>query len=302
MLRSISSAAVACTRGLISQARWQTNAALAREQERLEKLKQLGDFGQPTAATHPGRLADDEITPQISASEYAARRAGVSALARLPPVFRCSLLPTSAGTVRRISFACARADPAPPPPENARRRAAFAARMPPDSVAVLCAAPTLYNTGTAVPVPTAYRQRGNFLYLTGVTQPGCVAILEKPGGAPAPRFTLLVPPADAWHTLWNGPRHAPQTPRCCCHRHRCAAAQRCHHRSSPPPLVAPGAGRLRALSSVVASLWLSQAHRRRRRGLRRGGRGGGLGPHGGGGRGGAVAGGQGVHFVGRAAR
>ena len=42
--------------------------------------------------------------------------------------------------------------------EYAARRAALAARMPPDSLAVLAAAPVLRFHGTEIPVPSAYRQ------------------------------------------------------------------------------------------------------------------------------------------------
>jgi hypothetical protein len=42
--------------------------------------------------------------------------------------------------------------------EYAARRAALAAAMPPDSVAVIAAAPVIKYHGTAIPVPSAYRQ------------------------------------------------------------------------------------------------------------------------------------------------
>jgi Xaa-Pro aminopeptidase len=51
-------------------------------------------------------------------------------------------------------------------------------------------------------------QDSDFLYLTGCTQPGVVALLERGGAAGPPRFTLVVPPAEGaeHHRLWWGPR------------------------------------------------------------------------------------------------
>ena len=49
--------------------------------------------------------------------------------------------------------------------EYAARRAALAARMPPDSVAVLAAAPVLQYHNTFIPVPSAYRQARRGLVL-----------------------------------------------------------------------------------------------------------------------------------------
>jgi Xaa-Pro aminopeptidase len=49
-----------------------------------------------------------------------------------------------------------------------------------------------------------YRQDADFFYLTGVSQPDCLALFQKTerGG----RFSLLVPPHDARDVTWHGPR------------------------------------------------------------------------------------------------
>lgn len=77
------------SREFVRQARWQTNVAASRqlsaEQERLERVRHLGDFGQPSPATHPGHIRETEVTRGICKSEYEARCA-TSTPHGLPPL------------------------------------------------------------------------------------------------------------------------------------------------------------------------------------------------------------------------
>lgn len=66
------------------------------------------------------------------------------------------------------------------------RRRALAEAMPPGAVAVVASAPQAYMTGM---IPYPYRQDADFLYLTGVCQPGVALISQS-------CFTLFVPNPD----------------------------------------------------------------------------------------------------------
>ena len=48
-------------------------------------------------------------------------------------------------------------------------------------------------------IPYPYRQSADFLYLTGITQPAALAVLDS-----SARFTLFVPDHDAWREQWDG--------------------------------------------------------------------------------------------------
>ena len=89
--------------------------------------------------------------------------------------------------------------------EYASRREALGQAMPGGSCAVLVSAPTLFYPGTVIPVPSLYRPNTDFFYLTGVTQPDCVAVLHK-DAAQQLRYTLLTPAPDASDRTWHGPR------------------------------------------------------------------------------------------------
>ena len=90
--------------------------------------------------------------------------------------------------------------------EYAARRAAVGETMPGGSCAVLVSAPVLRYPGTVIPVPSLYRADADFLYLTGVTQPDCVALLHKDAVTQQLRYSLLTPPLEATDRTWHGPR------------------------------------------------------------------------------------------------
>lgn len=95
--------------------------------------------------------------------------------------------------------------------EYAARRAALAARLQPGAVVVIPAAPVLRFHGTAIPLPSAYRQDADMFYMTGCSEPGVVAVLEVAGSG-APRFTLAcAPPDDGSHRTWWNSRASPAT-------------------------------------------------------------------------------------------
>lgn len=82
--------------------------------------------------------------------------------------------------------------------EFAARRAALAALLPPGAVALLPAAPITYMAGV---IPYPFRQSADFLYLTGITQPYALAVVDCDA-----RYRLFVPDPDAWRETWDGAR------------------------------------------------------------------------------------------------
>ncbi|KAL4459002.1 hypothetical protein ABPG75_013867 [Micractinium tetrahymenae] len=82
--------------------------------------------------------------------------------------------------------------------EFAARRAALAAMLPPGGVALVPAAPLVYMAGV---IPYPYRQSADFLYLTGITQPYALAVVDS-----SQRYSLFVPDPDAWREQWDGAR------------------------------------------------------------------------------------------------
>lgn len=85
--------------------------------------------------------------------------------------------------------------------EYAARRRALAASMPVGALAVLAAAPTVYMTGV---IPYPYRQHADFLYLTGLTQPGAAMTLHRTGDGGEHVYQLFVPDRSPNSDLWNG--------------------------------------------------------------------------------------------------
>lgn len=92
--------------------------------------------------------------------------------------------------------------PAPPLPPAvfAARRAALLARVG-ESVVVLRAGEERYKSRDT---DLRFRADSDFYYLTGITEPGAVAVLC--GHAEAPPFTLFVRPRDPQREVWTGPR------------------------------------------------------------------------------------------------
>ena len=85
--------------------------------------------------------------------------------------------------------------------EYADRRRALAAALPVGALAVLTAAPTVYMTGV---IPYPYRQHADFLYLTGLTQPGAAMTLQRTGDGDQHVYRLFVPDRAPNADLWNG--------------------------------------------------------------------------------------------------
>ena len=89
--------------------------------------------------------------------------------------------------------------------EYAERRERLAQKLPPHSVALLAAATPACLPNTVIPYP-AYRQDADFAYLTGVLQPGCVALVARGSDAADAAFALFVPPRDKREETGNGAR------------------------------------------------------------------------------------------------
>ena len=72
--------------------------------------------------------------------------------------------------------------------------------MGPGTLAIIKSMPEQPRNGDG---EHAYRQDSDFYYLTGVEEPGAVALLSTDGDKP---YTLLVRPRDPKREAWNGPR------------------------------------------------------------------------------------------------
>ncbi len=72
--------------------------------------------------------------------------------------------------------------------------------MGPGTLAVINSMPEQPRNGDS---EHAFRQDSDFYYLTGVEEPGAVALLATDGDKP---YTLLVRPRDLKREAWNGPR------------------------------------------------------------------------------------------------
>jgi len=89
--------------------------------------------------------------------------------------------------------------------EYAHRRARLVDTLPPNSVALFAAAAPVHLPNTIIPYP-AYRQDADFAYLTGVTQPGVVGMVQVGETRGESKYTLFVPPKSKHSDVWNGPR------------------------------------------------------------------------------------------------
>ncbi|KUI69863.1 Intermediate cleaving peptidase 55 [Cytospora mali] len=83
------------------------------------------------------------------------------------------------------------------------RRAALSRSLPRDAVAILQSADLKWRSGA---VFHPFRQESNFLYLTGFSEPECLAVIQKTGDEPGDfLFHLLVRPKDPSAEQWSGP-------------------------------------------------------------------------------------------------
>ncbi|ESZ95625.1 hypothetical protein SBOR_4021 [Sclerotinia borealis F-4128] len=115
-------------------------------------------FGQPVHETHPHLLNAGEVTPGITAQEYA------------------------------------------------NRRAEFAAKLPPNGIAILRGADIKYRSGA---VFYEFHQQSNFFYLTGFNEPEAIAVIQRLESSEF-IFHLFVRPKDAQAELWDGARSGEQ--------------------------------------------------------------------------------------------
>jgi len=103
-----------------------------------------------------------------------------------------------AATAAAIDF-----PPLTAPPEMFRRhREKFLAQMAPNSIAVFRAAPKRPMSND---VEYVYRQDSNFYYLTGLEEPGAIAVF-RPGAPDGKRYLLFLRPRDSRREAYEGPR------------------------------------------------------------------------------------------------
>ncbi|HZI67408.1 MAG TPA: aminopeptidase P N-terminal domain-containing protein [Thermoanaerobaculia bacterium] len=94
----------------------------------------------------------------------------------------------------------------PPAAMFRAHREKFLAKLPPNSIAVLRAAPSRRMSND---VQYSYRQDSNFWYLTGVEEPDSVAVF-RPGATDGRRYVLFVKPRDPRVEAYEGPRAGPR--------------------------------------------------------------------------------------------
>ncbi|MBI5211732.1 MAG: aminopeptidase P family protein [Elusimicrobia bacterium] len=82
-----------------------------------------------------------------------------------------------------------------------RHRQALASRLP-DGLIVLAGGSRVLRNGD---VPFPFRQKSDFLYLTGVEEPDCVVLIDPRRKAQ----TLFIPKVDSQHRVWLGPVPGP---------------------------------------------------------------------------------------------
>ena len=95
---------------------------------------------------------------------------------------------------------------APPPSMFRAHREKFLAKLPPDAVAVVRAAPLrMMSNDTEYP----YRQESDFYYLTGYEEPDAVAVL-KPSAPDGKHFVLFLRPHDTRRETYQGKTAGPE--------------------------------------------------------------------------------------------
>jgi Xaa-Pro aminopeptidase len=99
-----------------------------------------------------------------------------------------------------LAVRAAETGPALPLPQDffAAHRSALAAKLPPGAVAVVHSAPD-----PAVEVDALFRASSDFWYLTGLSEPGAVAVIRA-RGAEGPAYALFVAPRDFAREQWTG--------------------------------------------------------------------------------------------------
>jgi Xaa-Pro aminopeptidase len=84
-------------------------------------------------------------------------------------------------------------------------REKFLAKLPPNSIAILRAAPMRIMSND---VEYLYRQDSDFWYLTGIEAPDAIAVL-RPNAEDGKRYIVFVPPRDRRRESYEGPKVGP---------------------------------------------------------------------------------------------
>ena len=96
--------------------------------------------------------------------------------------------------------------PLQPSPATFRaHREKFLAKLPPNSIGILRAAPVRMMSNDT---EYLYRQDSNLWYLTGIESPEAIAIL-RPNAEDGKRYVVFVPPRDRRLESYEGPKVGP---------------------------------------------------------------------------------------------
>ena len=125
---------------------------------------------------------------------------------RRPRVLRALSISASfflaAAMSRALDFPVSR----PPNDMFRRHRESFLGRLAPNALVILRGAPERIMSND---VQYPYRQDSDFYYLTGLEEPGSIAVF-RPGAADGKRFILYVRPHDLRREAYEGPRPGPE--------------------------------------------------------------------------------------------
>lgn len=125
------------------------------------------DVGQPTHETHPELLAPGELAPGVSPREVASRREKLA-----ERILSSAAAPSASTNNNSFHFSFGTRNGVARSNESASRGGNGGSNGP--ALAVL---PSPLPTTMAGVIPYPYRPDADFYYLTGVAQPGCVAVV-----------------------------------------------------------------------------------------------------------------------------
>nr|XP_037286975.1 xaa-Pro aminopeptidase 3-like [Rhipicephalus microplus] len=129
-------------------------------------------YGQPTAATHPHLLREDELTPGLTRQEFAYRRQKL-----IDDILQLCAFSGSPGT-----------------------------RTTKNHAVVVLSATKAYMSDK---IPYPFRQNSDFLYLTGFQEPDSALVIHASTDQRESKSVMFVPQRDAHAELWDGPCAGP---------------------------------------------------------------------------------------------
>lgn len=147
-------------------------------------------YGQPQPHTHPHLFPDFDVSlpfPQLHTTP--------------------TDIPTYNYHASLSSDAARQLTPGIPRFEYEERRRRLMATLEDGAVVLVMGGRIKYMSGQ---IFYRFRQASNFWYLTGFQEPDSAVVLQKQASSPRGyKMTMFVPPHDANHQVWNGPRTGP---------------------------------------------------------------------------------------------